>query len=36
MKLRVTAKRGGAFSVGDFANGAGNYMRVVYVNTYSG
>jgi hypothetical protein len=35
LKLRATAKRGGAFSVGDFGTGNGNYFKVLYVNTYS-
>jgi hypothetical protein len=35
LRLRATAKRGGAFAVGDFGTGAGNSFRVVYVNTYS-
>jgi hypothetical protein len=35
LRLRASAKRGGAFAVGDFGTGAGNYFKVVYVNTYS-
>ena len=35
LKLRATAKRAGAFAVGDFGTGAGNYIRVGWVNTYS-
>jgi hypothetical protein len=34
-KLRATAKRGGALAVGDFATGAGNYIKPLWVNTYS-
>lgn len=35
LRLRAVAKRGGSFAVGDFGTAAGNYFRVVYVNTYS-
>jgi hypothetical protein len=34
-KLRARAKSGGAVSLGDFATGNGNYIRVFWVNTYS-
>lgn len=34
-KLTAWAKRGGALAVGDFATGAGNRIRTIYVNTYS-
>jgi len=34
-KLRARAKRGGALAVGDFATGAGNFIKTIYVNTYS-
>jgi hypothetical protein len=35
LKLRASAKFGGSFAVGDFGTLAGNYFRVVYVNTQS-
>jgi hypothetical protein len=34
-KLRATAKGGGAVSLGDFATGNGNYIRIFWINTYS-
>lgn len=34
-KLRARARRGGALAVGDFRTGAGNFIRTIYVNTYS-
>lgn len=34
-KLRARARRGGALAVGDFATGVGNFIRTIYVNTYS-
>jgi hypothetical protein len=34
-KLRATVKGGGTLAVGDFATGAGNFIKVVYVNTWS-
>jgi hypothetical protein len=35
LALKAVAKRGGSSAVADFATGAGNLFRVVYVNTYS-
>jgi len=34
-KLRATAKSGGTLALGDFATGAGNYIKTTWVNTYS-
>jgi len=34
-KLIATAKSGGTLAVGDFATGAGNFIRTSWVNTYS-
>jgi hypothetical protein len=33
--LNARANKGGSMAVGDFSSGAGNFLKVIYVNTYS-